>query len=96
MGLASPPEGGSEMPGPRKPFPAWIRFSSLGVEFVAAVAGLALVGHWIDGHYLTAPWGLLAGACLGIAAGMLNLIRQTLPLSRELSDKNKPGRRRDP
>ena len=58
--------------------PSWIRFSGVGIEFAAAVAGFALVGYWIDSRYDCRPWGVLIGAALGLVGGTYNLIRETL------------------
>ena len=46
------------MPGPKEDRNAWIRFSGIGIEFAAAVAGFSLVGYWIDRRYGTDPWGV--------------------------------------
>lgn len=53
-----------------------LRLAGVGMEFAAAVAGLSLAGYWIDRHYGSGPWGLLAGAALGLVGGTYNLIRQ--------------------
>lgn len=58
--------------------PEWIRHSSVGVEFAAAVGGFALVGYWIDAKYASEPWGLLIGVTLGLTGGTYNLIRSSL------------------
>ncbi len=61
----------------------WIRYSGIGIEFAAAVAGFTLVGYWIDRHYECGPWGVLIGAVLGLVGGMYNLIRQSLAAVRD-------------
>lgn len=53
-----------------------LRLAGVGMEFAAAVAGLSLAGYWIDRHFGSGPWGLLAGAALGLVGGTYNLIRQ--------------------
>ena len=58
--------------------PSWLRFSGIGFEFVAAIAGFALVGYWVDRHWNIRPWGLVIGAVLGLIGGMYNLIRESL------------------
>ena len=55
-----------------------LRLAGVGVEFAAAVAGLSLLGYWIDRHFGTGPWALLLGAGLGIVGGTYNLIRDAL------------------
>ena len=59
----------------RKDRPVWIRYSGLGVEFAAAVGGLAAVGAWIDHHFDTWPWALVICAVLGVVGGAYNFIR---------------------
>ncbi len=58
--------------------PNWVRFSGVGIEFAAAVAGFAAVGWWIDRHYKSEPWGVVIGAVLGLIGGTYNLIRESL------------------
>ena len=55
-----------------------MRFAGLGMEFAAAVAGLTLLGYWIDRRYDSEPWGLLIGAGLGLIGGMYNMIREAM------------------
>jgi F0F1-type ATP synthase assembly protein I len=55
-----------------------MRFVGLGMEFAAAVAGLTLLGHWIDRKLGVEPWGLLIGAGIGLIGGMYNMIRVAL------------------
>jgi len=55
-----------------------MRFAGLGVEFAAAVAGLTLLGYWIDRRYDSEPWGLLIGAGIGLVGGMYNMLREAL------------------
>lgn len=57
--------------------------TSAGFEFAAAVAGLTLVGYWIDRHYDSAPWGLLIGAAVGLIGGTYNIIRAALRAGRD-------------
>jgi len=77
-------------PEPEKSWPRWTRHAGVGVEFAAAVAGLALLGFWIDAHYDTGPWGLLIGAVLGLVGGTYNLVRQAMAAF-ERSNDPPPG-----
>lgn len=44
-------------------------------EFVAAVlVGLA-IGYFIDHYFGTSPWGLLIWLALGMAAGVMSMVR---------------------
>jgi len=69
--------------------PSWVRLSGVGVEFAGAVAGLALVGYWIDSKYDSRPWGVLIGAALGLIGGTYNLIRESLAAFREEKDRGR-------
>jgi ATP synthase protein I len=53
-----------------------LRLAGVGIEFAAAVAGLTLLGYWIDRRFGSAPWGVLIGAAIGLVGGTYNLIRQ--------------------
>jgi len=64
----------------------WIRFSGIGIELAGAVAGMSLLGLWIDRHYDCGPWGVVIGATLGLTGGMYNMIRQSLAAFRPPSD----------
>lgn len=73
------------MPADRR-FPGWVRYSGIGLELAGATAGLALLGHWIDGRYGTAPWGILVGVVIGIVGGLFNLVREAFAAAREAKD----------
>jgi F0F1-type ATP synthase assembly protein I len=78
--------------------PSWVRFSGVGIEFSAAVAGFTLVGYWIDSKYDSRPWGVLIGAILGLVGGMYNLIRVSLAAVRDQQpdrDRNADGHGKD-
>jgi F0F1-type ATP synthase assembly protein I len=68
--------------------PTWIRYSSIGFEFAAAVGGFALVGFWIDRRYETGPWGVIIGAALGLIGGTYNLIRQSMAAFKTMEREN--------
>ena len=70
---------------------SWIRFSSLGIEFVAAVVGFALLGFWIDHHYGCGPWGTVIGAGLGVVGGTYNTIRASMAAFKELEKNSRDG-----
>jgi F0F1-type ATP synthase assembly protein I len=64
-------------------FPGWVRYSGIGLELAGVIAGLALLGYWIDRRFLTQPWGILGGVVLGLVGGLYNLVRESLAASRE-------------
>jgi F0F1-type ATP synthase assembly protein I len=66
--------------------PGWVRYSGFGLELAGAIAGLALLGHWIDGKFGTTPWGILGGVIIGMVGGMYNLVRESLAAVREAKD----------
>jgi len=66
------------IPDGKRDRPSWLRFSGIGIEFAAAVAGFTLVGYWVDNHYGSDPWGVVTGAALGLIGGTYNLVRQSL------------------
>lgn len=77
---------------PRQTHPSWMRHTGVGVEFAAALAVFALLGHWIDGKFQTRPWGLIVGAALGLVGGTYNLIRESMAAFKRL-DQEKQKRR---
>ncbi len=78
-------------------FPAWVRYSGVGLELAGATAGLALVGYWIDGKFGTSPWGILGGVGIGIVGGLYNLVRESLEAAREAraDDERNEAKERD-
>ena len=69
------------------------RASGIGVEFAVAVAGLSLLGYWIDRRYGSSPWGLLIGLAIGLIGGTYNLIRESLIATQEASEAAREKRR---
>lgn len=66
-----------------------LRLAGVGIEFAAAVAGLSLLGYWIDRHFGTGPWALLIGAGIGLVGGTYNLIRDAVGRGRRFTAR--PG-----
>jgi F0F1-type ATP synthase assembly protein I len=60
------------------PKPSPWRFASVGFELAGAVAGLSLIGYWVDTKFNSSPWGILTGAALGIVGGLYNVVRISL------------------
>jgi F0F1-type ATP synthase assembly protein I len=80
------------MPGGDKDRPKWLRFSSMGFEFAAALTGFTLVGYWIGYHCGHKTGGVLIGALLGIIGGGYNFIRSALQLSREVREREEASK----
>src|SRR5215831_16449443 len=53
-------------------------YLDLGVTFVVAIGGGALLGYWADQHWGTTPWLLLVGAMLGIVVGFYHFFSVVL------------------
>jgi F0F1-type ATP synthase assembly protein I len=66
-----------------------MRYAGLGFELAASVAVLTLVGWWVDRHFGSAPWGVLAGALIGLVGGMYNMVRQALESVRPPHDADR-------
>lgn len=52
----------------------------MGWSIAISVTLGAGLGYWLDKHFGTSPWLLIAGSILGIAAGFVELIRVTSKL----------------
>jgi len=70
-----------------------VRYSGVGLELAGATAGLALVGYWVDRHFGSQPWGLLAGVIIGLVGGLYNLIRESLAAVRDAAAEDKENQR---
>ena len=88
--MASRPE---PLPGKDRERPAWVRLSGAGFELAAAVVGFTLLGYWLDRHFGIRPWGVLAGAALGMVGGLYNLIRESLWSARVAREEDAERRR---
>lgn len=56
---------------------------SLGITFVVATAGGALLGYFLDRWLGSSPWLTLIGLGLGIAAGFREVFRSIRALERQ-------------
>ena len=61
----------------------WAKGLSHGLEVAVGVGLGAVVGHWIDGHLHSSPWGLLIGILLGCMAGMYLLIKEVSRMNKD-------------
>jgi F0F1-type ATP synthase assembly protein I len=61
----------------------WAKYTSLGFE-VAAAIGLGAFGGWaVDQRLHSAPWGVIVGVLVGVAAGMYLLIKQAIDINKD-------------
>lgn len=64
-------------------------YFTLGAQIAGTLAGLTLLGWWLDGRLGTAPWLMLGGILLafaGIGALLYRLVRQTGAAAKERRD----------
>ena len=57
-----------------------------GTSLAVTILLCTFAGVWIDRHWLLNPWGTVAGAFIGIGAGLYNFIRE---FSNESDDTNR-------
>jgi len=50
----------------------------IGMELATAIAGLALIGYFLDRYYATEPYLVMTGVALGVIGGVYNAIRQVM------------------
>jgi F0F1-type ATP synthase assembly protein I len=66
----------------------------LGHYFTLAQVGLEMVvpivvGVWLDGHFGWSPWGVVVGAVLGLATGLIHLVALANRRERQQRDSSK-------
>lgn len=76
-----------------KRFPGWVRHSGVGLELAGAMAGLALLGYWIDGRFGTSPWGIIGGVVIGLVGGLYNMVSESLQAVKEAKTEDDDARR---
>jgi F0F1-type ATP synthase assembly protein I len=64
--------------------------TSLGLELAVALALGAYAGHLTDQWLETEPWMLVIGCGLGLAAGMVRIIRTVSGLQSREADDDRP------
>jgi ATP synthase protein I len=65
----------------RPPLVEAMRYTQAGLILIAPMLVLGGIGYWLDRRLRTAPWLLLAGLIVGMAAGFTSFVRlvQELP-----------------
>ena len=76
------------------------QLSTIGLAFVFALMMGFGAGYWLDGKFGTKPWLSLLGFAVGLAAGILNVVRTMRAVSageRELQrDRDRDRERQAP
>jgi F0F1-type ATP synthase assembly protein I len=74
----------------------WLRYTNIGIEFLASFGVFVALGWWVGMHFDLNPWATVVGAGLGFTGAMVNLIREGLKMAREVEAErrksDKPGR----
>lgn len=60
---------------PEPPLASWYRMTSVGLEFMVAIALFGAIGWALDRWLGTDPWLLLVGCGVGFAVGLWVMIR---------------------
>ena len=80
--------------------PGWLSgmasFLTMGAQLALSVVVFFFLGRWLDGHFGTAPWLMLAGLALGITGGFIKFFRTAASLSREADEKRRTEGRPGP
>ena len=57
-------------------------YMGLGTELAVSVAGMLLIGYYLDKQFNTSPWLLLTGAAIGMIGGFYNFYREIQKLGK--------------
>lgn len=68
----------------------WGDLISIGPVLAGSIAIGALAGRWVDRRFGTAPWGMLVGLALGLAAGTRELLRVLRRSAATRSSRRRP------
>ncbi len=66
------PKPASDKP-PRKAQANPLAMAGAAMELGIAIAGLALVGWWLDSKFTTTPWLMMTGLAMGLIGGTYNI-----------------------
>lgn len=72
---------------------SYLRFAGVGIEFVATIVALTLLGVWLDGRLGTSPLLTIVLLLFGFAGATWNLIRTVLDADRRPYKPYKQDRR---
>jgi F0F1-type ATP synthase assembly protein I len=73
----------SEFAMPQDQGPSWGHYAGFGLQIAAGVGLGAITGAWLDRKFHWAPWGVLGGSMLGLAAGLYLLIKEALKMNKD-------------
>jgi F0F1-type ATP synthase assembly protein I len=68
-----------------------LRYTSVGMEFIAAFAMGLVVGYWADWRWDTSPLWTLVGSAVGFAAGIYRIVRVAGEIRERMKDNDKHG-----
>lgn len=63
--------------------------SMIGVDMASCTVGGVFLGKWLDSLWGTTPWMLLAGILIGLAAGILGVVKLLAKFGPESKAKKK-------
>jgi len=66
-----------------------LKYAQISGMLVGPMLGFGGIGYWLDGHFGTKPWFLLAGLILGMIGGFVNFFRLVLPSKGQGADRGK-------
>jgi ATP synthase protein I len=61
-------------------------YSTIGLQLAGTLLICVYTGNWLDRHYNTQPWFLLAGAALGMIGGFFNMFRELNAMQRSTEE----------
>lgn len=72
---------------------SYLRFAGVGIEFIATIVALTLLGMWLDGRFSTSPLFTIVLLLVGFAGATWNLVRTVLDADRRPYKPYKQDRR---
>lgn len=60
-------------------FKGYVRYSQIGMEMAITIAGLTVLGLWLDSKFTAiAPFGVIIGSLLGVGVSLYRVIKAFL------------------
>jgi F0F1-type ATP synthase assembly protein I len=67
---------------------AWLRYTTVGIQFVVTIVLPMGIGYWLDTVFDTLPWIMMTGFLLGAVAAFISIIRESMRIGNELQDED--------